>query len=146
MDIMHQSNPSVPFPVSRSSILTIKLFSSLYVCMAIKYIIVCLWKHHVNLLLQSFPKQECFRSSFSTKFASIDMNTFENNKLTIYVTITINKFLTNSSPPRYFELLDVTSGRGFPLSSITHRNLCGGESRLRISPANAGYQVLCVIL
>jgi hypothetical protein len=28
--------------------------SSLYVCMAIKHIIVCLWKHHVNLLLQSF--------------------------------------------------------------------------------------------
>ena len=26
----------------------------LNVCMAIKYIIVCLWKHHVNLLLQSF--------------------------------------------------------------------------------------------
>jgi hypothetical protein len=37
--------------------------------------------------------------------------------------ITINKFLTNSSPPRYFELLGVTSGRGFPLSSITQKPL-----------------------
>ena len=25
--------------------------SSLYVCMAIKHIIVCLWKHHVNLYI-----------------------------------------------------------------------------------------------
>ena len=70
----------------------------------------------------AFPKQECFRSSFSTKFASIDINTFdsfENNN----VTITINKFLTNSSPPWYFELLGVTSGRGFPLPSITQKPL-----------------------